>query len=121
MTMTIAYSADYSLISATKGQVPDIYGQLHSQETPELIQQKVLQMASEIDKMEKQNWQQAQERCPNLLTDEFKLMFLRCEVFNSNVSVLVPCVVVVSILCMNTLDRWFPSSYLILILSLQMR
>jgi hypothetical protein len=24
-------------------------------------------------------------------------------------------------LCMNTLDRWFPSSYLILILSLQMR
>jgi hypothetical protein len=112
---------------ATKGQVPDIYGQLHPQETLELIQQKLVEMASEIDKMEtltdhtKQNWQQAQERCPNLLTDEFKLMFLRCEVFNSNVSVLVPCVVVVSILCMNTLDRWFPSSYLILILSLQMR
>jgi hypothetical protein len=80
---------------ATKGQVSDVYGQLHPKETPELIAQKLTEMESEIEKLAadtsttKQNClqlQQAQKRCPELLTDGFKLMFLRCEVFNANVS-----------------------------------
>jgi hypothetical protein len=81
---------------ATKGQVSDVYGQLHPKETPELIAQKLIEMEMEIEKLQlaadtngKQNClqlQQAQERCPELLTDGFKLMFLRCEVFNANVS-----------------------------------
>lgn len=104
----MAYSVVYSLISgihpaptmvsseATKGQVsPDVYGQLHPKETPELIAQKLIEMESEIEKLAadttnaKQNClqlKQAQERCPELLTDGFKLMFLRCEVFHANVS-----------------------------------
>jgi hypothetical protein len=77
---------------ATKGQVADVYGQLHPKETPELISQKRTEMESEIEKLAadtKQNLQQAQERCPELLTDDFKLMFLRCEIFNAHVSLLL--------------------------------
>lgn len=82
----------------TKGQVADVYGQLHPTETPELIAQKLIEMELEIAKLQRlaavdtngnQNCLQlsiAQERCPELLTDDFKLMFLRCEVFNANVS-----------------------------------
>jgi hypothetical protein len=79
---------------ATKGQVSD--GQIHPNETPELIAQKMIEMESEIEKLTiaanpntKQNCLQlkeAQERCPEILSDDFKLMFLRCEVFNANVS-----------------------------------
>jgi hypothetical protein len=102
----------------TKGQVSD--GQLHPNETPELIAQKLVEIESEVEKLTlaanpnaKQNcWQlkQAQERCPELLTDAFKLMFLRCEVFNANVSYVCCAYIVVSV------------SYLIIIVvSLQMR
>jgi hypothetical protein len=73
---------------ATKGQVSDVYGQLYPKENPELIAQKLIEMELEIEKLQlaadtngKQNClqlQQAQERCPELLTDGFKLMFLRC-------------------------------------------
>jgi hypothetical protein len=82
---------------APKGQsVSD--GQLHPNETPELIAQKLIEMESEIEKLQrieaanpntKQNClqlKQAQQRCPELATADFKLMFLRCEVFNANVS-----------------------------------
>jgi hypothetical protein len=88
-------SGNHPAPDATKGQVSD--GQLHPNETPELIAQKMIEMESEIEKLQlaavdtnaKQNCLQlkeAQERCPELLTDDFKLMFLRCEVFNANVS-----------------------------------
>jgi hypothetical protein len=75
--------------AATKGQVPDIYGQVHPNETPELIAQKQTEFDTEIEKLAsdaKENLLQAQERCPELLTHDFKLMFLRCEVFNADVS-----------------------------------
>jgi hypothetical protein len=91
---------------ATKSQVSD--GQLHPNETPELIAQKLIEMESEIEKLQiaaadpntKQNCLQlsiAQQRCPELMTDAFKLMFLRCEVFNANVSY-VCCVSIVCLL-----------------------
>jgi hypothetical protein len=91
---------------AIKGQVSD--GQLHPNETPELIAQKLIEMESEIEKLQiaaadpntKQNCLQlsiAQQRCPELMTDAFKLMFLRCEVFNANVSY-VCCVSIVCLL-----------------------
>jgi hypothetical protein len=75
--------------AATKGQVPDIYGQVHPNETPELIALKQREFETEIEKLAadtKQNLLQAQERCPELLTHDFKLLFLRCEVFNADVS-----------------------------------
>jgi hypothetical protein len=76
---------------ATEGQVPDIYGQVHPNETPELIARKQNEFETELDKLaagSKKNLERAQERCPELLTDDFKLMFLRCEVFNADVSTL---------------------------------
>jgi hypothetical protein len=75
--------------AATKGQVPDLYGQVHPNETPELIAQKQAEFETEIEKLPadtKESLLQAQERCPELLTHDFKLMFLRCEVFNADVS-----------------------------------
>jgi hypothetical protein len=75
--------------AATEGQVPDIYGQVHLNETPELIAQKQAEFETEIEKLAahtKENLRQAEERCPELLTHNFKLMFLRCEVFNADVS-----------------------------------
>lgn len=78
--------------AATMGQVPDIYGQVHPIETPELIAQKQAEFETELEKLatdSKKTLLQAQERCPELLTHDFKLMFLRCEVFNADVSTVV--------------------------------
>jgi hypothetical protein len=75
--------------AATEGQVPDIYGQVHPVETPELIAQKQLEFETEIEKLAadtKHNLLQAQKQCPELLTHDFKLMFLRCEVFNADLA-----------------------------------
>lgn len=66
---------------------PDQYGQIHPIETDELIAAKRQEFETELAKIsEKQNVEMAQQRCPELLTDDFKLMFLRCEVFQANVS-----------------------------------
>ena len=72
---------------ATEGQVPDMYGQLHPVETLELIARKRQEFEAEIAKLpDKKNLEEAQKKCPHLLTDDFKLIFLRCEVFNADVS-----------------------------------
>ncbi|KAL7572903.1 hypothetical protein ACA910_004548 [Epithemia clementina (nom. ined.)] len=80
---------------ATKGQDPDQYGQLHPIETPELIARKRVEFEEHLQhilassssfRTELEGLKQAQEKCPQLLTDDFKLIFLRCEVFNADLA-----------------------------------
>jgi hypothetical protein len=80
---------------ATAGQMPDVYGQVHPLETPELLAAKRSEMEVELDQIpleEKQDWMQAQTKCDeSLVGDDFKLKFLRCEVFNADVSTFCMC------------------------------
>ena len=77
---------------ATAGQVPDIYGQVHPVETDDLIAEKLVAFDEEVEKLtDKEFVVQAQEKCPQLLTKEFKLLFLRAEVFNADVGVMRRC------------------------------
>jgi hypothetical protein len=73
---------------ATEGQTPDIYGQLHPVETPELIARKRNEFDQEIQKIpdaNKKNLVQAQQTCPQLVID-LQLLFLRSEVFNADLA-----------------------------------
>jgi hypothetical protein len=74
---------------ATAGQTPDVYGQLHPVETPELLKRKQKEFEEEMEKLsadEKKNILLAHEKCPELVADDFKLMFLRCEVYNADLA-----------------------------------
>ncbi|KAL3908494.1 MAG: hypothetical protein SGARI_003035 [Bacillariaceae sp.] len=76
---------------ATAGQTPDLYGQLHPVETPELLESKLEEFRQELDKLnpEETEWAtQAAEKCPSLTEsgNDFKIMFLRCEVFNADLA-----------------------------------
>lgn len=54
-------------------------------ETPTLIQEKLANFESDldtIDKEKKRGYIMAKEKCPSECDDTFKLVFLRCEVFN---------------------------------------
>lgn len=67
----------------------DIYNQAHPEETPELITKGQAALHDEISKLspdKKKGWLQAKEKCPDLVDDAHTLMFLRCEVFNADVS-----------------------------------
>jgi len=68
---------------------PDIYGQVHPTETPELVAEKLAALDVELDKIpaeKKPQYQLALEKCPQLVDQDVKLQFLRCEVFNADVS-----------------------------------
>lgn len=70
----------------------DIYGQRHPVENPDLIASKLQELNGELALLsseQKLGWTQAQEKCdPSLVNDDFKLQFLRCEVFNADVRLL---------------------------------
>lgn len=69
---------------------PDQYGQVHPHETPELIARKMALFEKEVKKLKSvdaKSVKEAQLQCPELLTHKFKLMFLRAEVFNADVSI----------------------------------
>ncbi len=74
---------------ATAGQIPDVYGQVHPLETKELLATKLQELEDELHQLpmeEKSEWMEALAKCPELVAEDFKLKFLRCEVFNSDVS-----------------------------------
>jgi len=74
----------------TTGQTPDVYGQVHPVETPELIQTKLIDLQKELAQLPDEKtvaWKQAQKECPTLVNEDFMLQFLRCEVYNTDVSV----------------------------------
>ena len=65
-------------------QAPDHYGQIHPVEDDSLIARKLSEFDAAVDQIvpaNKQRLLQAQQRCPHLLTADFKLWFLRCEVY----------------------------------------
>lgn len=75
----------------TKGSKADVYGQYHPVETSDMISAKLEEFDREIKKLPedtKASLLEAEEKCPDLVTDKFKLIFLRCEVFNADVSVI---------------------------------
>lgn len=74
---------------ATAGQIPDVYGQVHPVEAEDLLISKLQELEHELDQIpteDKSEWMQAMAKCPELVAEDFKLKFLRCEVFNSDVS-----------------------------------
>ena len=67
---------------------PDQFGQSHPIETPQLIQAKLKDIRDELDAMQpdkKKVYQQAQQKCPELVEDKDLLVFLRCDVFRVKV------------------------------------
>lgn len=81
-------SADADLAAATAAL--SIYGQKpQPEETSEFLSKSHLGLLEELDKLpdeKKAGWLQAKEKCPNLVGEEHRLMFLRCERFNVEVS-----------------------------------
>lgn len=67
-----------------------IYGQKpQPEETPEFLSKSHAALLEEIEKLPddlKAGWLQAKEKCPDLVGEDHRLMFLRCEVFNAEVS-----------------------------------
>ena len=78
----------------TKDSKADVYGQYHPVETSDMISAKLEEFEREIKKLPedtKASLLEAEEKCPDLVTDKFKLIFLRSEVFNADVSILRVC------------------------------
>ena len=67
-----------------------LYGQIPTPtETKSLIQELMASFGEllEQDKKQDSSWRLAEERCPSECRDEFKLIFLRCEVFRVKLAV----------------------------------
>lgn len=67
----------------------DMYGQIHPDETPEMIATGLSELRIELSKIpnkESEAYQRASRICPDVMNESHKLMFLRCEVFNADVS-----------------------------------
>lgn len=78
----------------TDGLIPDSYGQLHPVENDEMIANKLELFEEELTNLPnetKKSLKQAEEKCPDQLTKDFKLRFLRSEVFNADVRFFVVC------------------------------
>ena len=72
----------------------DIYGQKHPIESTVPIPEKLAALRKEMDQLSDQltnGWKQAKVKCPELMDDDFLLMFLRCEVFHVGVSASFDC------------------------------
>jgi CRAL/TRIO domain len=73
---------------------PDLYGQRHPIESDALIQSKLVDFDFQVKQLDRHNcaWLNttaldlALEKCPHLLTNAFKLWFLRCEVFDASLA-----------------------------------
>jgi hypothetical protein len=68
----------------------NLYGQRSQpEETPEFLSKSQESLLEEIDKLpdeKKAGWLMARERCPpTLVGEEHRLMFLRCELFDTKV------------------------------------
>lgn len=67
-----------------------LYGQTPTpKETPSLIKESMKEFREDLEKdqCKTSNWRLAEERCPDECRDEFKLVFLRCEVFRVKLAV----------------------------------
>lgn len=67
----------------------DVYGQIHPTETEALMQKSLHDFHAVLEHVpnkKKHNALQAIMKCPEMITDSFKLMFLRCECYNTEVS-----------------------------------
>ncbi|KAL7526693.1 hypothetical protein ACHAXR_001604, partial [Thalassiosira sp. AJA248-18] len=67
-----------------------IYGQrLQPDETSEFLSKSHAALLDELEKLpdeKKAGWLKAKEKCPTLVGEEHRLMFLRCEVFNEKLA-----------------------------------
>ena len=76
------------------GDAVGIYGQKpQPEETPEFVSRMHARLEEELEKLPddlKAGWVRAKEKCPELVGEDHRLMFLRCEVFNADVSGLAP-------------------------------
>lgn len=76
----------------TDGLTPDRFGQVHPVETPEILTKKLKEFDEQVSRETATRTPanaallQAMEESPELLTNDFKLMFLRCDVFHVPIS-----------------------------------
>mmetsp|Transcript_10935 Transcript_10935/g.22871 ORF Transcript_10935/g.22871 Transcript_10935/m.22871 type:complete len:119 (-) Transcript_10935:578-934(-) len=76
-----ANSSDHSDI-AIYGQQPP------KEETPEFLSSSFAELDRELDNLpeeKKAGWLKAKEKCPELVGEGHRLMFLRCEVFRADI------------------------------------
>lgn len=76
-----------SVAMMTSGLFKEIYGQKPAMpETTEIVKEGIVGMKAELEEIadsKKSAFKKASSKCPELLTDEFMLMFLRCDLFDT--------------------------------------